>query len=423
MSSIPEISLEGALERLLTDSRIADVELEGCDGVRIPGCRGLLAARSIVLERMLWGHFTESNDSVVKIGYPGEVLKKVVRYCYTNQIDLSEEGEMEAEQKHCIHELLTLADAANYLGLSQLRKRTIDRVKELLHQDPGASFCFLEEAKCVGCDEVLQEALTTIEMHLGTLVRESGDSIRQLSPPSLLDVLKSEYSMCKERLLFQLLELWIATPEDQEKVDRHKVARDQLSKHIRLELIPASILERHVFPSGLVEEKAIFGAYKEQAKSAEKNMDLLQSRSARRWKGTKSVIFQHESDGETVDFLQSDRLTSGCHQWIIEVETCTENMFLGVEGDTHDFWMGYNGVRWRDKTHYGTGSFGFGRKSIVTMTLNLSCSGGSLTVSVNDSKTETLFNQMLSVDDASFVPAVCIKKPGSVRFVGIRRLH
>lgn len=420
---IPEISLEGALERLLTDSRIADVELEGSDGVRLPGCRGLLAARSPVLERMLWGHFTESNDSLVKIGYPGEILKKIVRYCYTNQIDLFE-GDRKTVQKEHIRELLTLADAANYLGLSELRKKTIEKVKELLHQDPGASFCYLEEAKCVGCDEVLQEALKNIEVHMETLVRESRDSIRQLSASSVLDVLQSEYSMCKERLLFQLLELWIAIPEDEEQIDRHKIAREQLSKHIRLDLIPASILERHVFPSGLVETEAIFEAYKEQAKIAEMNMDLLQSRSARRWKGSKSIMFQHDPNNETVDFLQSTRLASGCHQWIIEVESCSENMFLGVEGDTHDFWMGCNAVRWRDKSHHGTVKVGFGRKSIVTMTLDLAqTDGGSLLVSVNGSKTETLFSQMLSADNTSFVPAACIKKPGSVRFVGIRRLN
>lgn len=339
MSMVPEISLEGALERLLTDSRIADVELEGSDGVRLPGCRGLLAARSPVLERMLWGHFAESTDSLVKIGYPGEILKKVVRYCYTNQIDLFEEGEIKNIQKDYIRELLTLADAANFLGLSQLRKRTIEKAKSLLHEDPGSSFCYLEEAKCVGCDEVLQEALRTIDMHMETLVRESGDSIRQLSASSLLDVLQSEDSMCKERLLFQLLELWVATPEDKENIDRHKIACEQLSKHIQLDLIPASILERYVFPSGLVEERGVFEAYKEQAKLAEMNMDLLQSRSARRWKGSKSVIFQHDPEGDTVDFLQSTRLTSGCHRWIIEVESCSENMFLGVEGDTHDLYV------------------------------------------------------------------------------------
>lgn len=98
-------------------------------------------------------------------------------------------------------------------------------------------------------------------------------------------------------------------------------------------------------------------------------------------------------------------------------------MFLNLTPDYYS-WMGCNGVRWRDKSHHGTVNFGFGRKSIVTMTLDLAqADGGSLNVSVDGSEPETLFSQMLSADNTSFVPAACIKKPGSVRFVGIMRLR
>ena len=419
MTSIPkETTLPNAIQRLLTDSRIADVELEGVDGVRLPGCRGLLAARSEVFERMLLGQFSESSETVVKVGYPGSVLKKIVKYCYTDDVDLNDGGDNGT--KDFIHQLLLLADAANYFELSTLRNRIIEKAKALLNEHPGASFCYLEEAKCVGCTEVLQEALNVIQSHLPNLVSSSVDSIRELSPLSLMELLEDTHSASEERLLYQVLEVW--TNDEHRNPDRKMVAREQLSKLIRLDLIPASILERQVAVGGLVEERDVFLAYKEQAKQAEKNMELLHSRSCRRWKGSKSSVFQYESEKETVEFLSSERLSSGIYQWTIVVETLTENMFLGVEGGKHDFWLGYNGVRWRDKFHNGQGRLGFRSKSVVTMTLDLN-RGGSLVATVDDSEPEVLFSKMMTADDTSFVPAVCIKKSGSVRFVGLRKLE
>jgi hypothetical protein len=117
---------------------------------------------------MLLGQFSESAESVVKVGYPGSVLKKVVRYCYTDEVDLSMVSDIatgrkddvdSSDTKELIHHLLLLADAANYFELTKLRQRIIETTKVLLKEHPGESFWYLEEAKCVGCVEVLQEAL------------------------------------------------------------------------------------------------------------------------------------------------------------------------------------------------------------------------------------------------------------------------
>jgi hypothetical protein len=433
---IKETSLKEAIQRLLTDSRITDVELEGTDGVRLPGCKGLLAARSEVFERMLLGQFSESTEAVVKVGYPGDVLKQVVRYCYTDELDLSSVTSATNDQsdagnsdgatskKEFIHQLLLLADAANYFELSQLRQSVIQKANELLKQHPQASFSYLEEAKCVGCAEVLQEALTTIQTHLPKLVSSAAESIRELSPVTLMEVLQQTHSPCEERLLYQLLEVWSDVSADSSPdiaSDRHKIASEQLASLIRLDLIPASVLERQVTPGGLMEERDINVAYREQAKLAEKSMDLLSCRSARRWKGSKSVVFQYEVNKETVDFLQSERLSRGIFKWTMVVESLTENMFLGVEGGKHDFWLGYNGVRWRDKFHNGQGTLIFRSKSIVTMTLDLT-RDGTLSATIDGSDPELLFTKMMTADDINFVPAVCIKKAGSVRFVGIEKL-
>jgi BTB/POZ domain len=447
-SSVKEISWNEAMERLLSDSRIADVELEGEDGVRLPGCKALLAARSEVMERLFFGTFLESSESVVKLGYPGSVLKALVRYCYTDDVDLknldgsntnkvttltiqiktSSQCSATAISTSCssekafIHHLLLLADAANYFELSQLRDRIVLIAKVLLDENPEFSFCFLEESKCVGCHEILQEASHTIQLNLQHLLTVSRDSIRDLSPLSLMEVLQATHSSCEERLLFQLLEVWVSSSEDDSYPDRCRIARDQLSSNLRLDLIPASILEKQVASVNWINERDIFMAYREQAKQAEQKMELLNKRSARRWKGSKTTLFQYDpSDHETVEFLASERLSSGVYSWKLVIESLSENMFLGVEGGKHDFWLGYNGVRWRDKIQTGQGQLVFRTKSVVTMTLDLT-RGGTLSATIDDSDPEVLFKKMMTSDDTSFVPAVCIKKSGSVRFVGLRKI-
>jgi hypothetical protein len=92
MVAAQEKTLKEAIQRLLTDSSIADVELRG--------------NRWSATSRLYWSpfrpfrstlnrccsykvHSPNPPEQVVKVGYPGSVLKKIVRYCYTDEVDLT----------------------------------------------------------------------------------------------------------------------------------------------------------------------------------------------------------------------------------------------------------------------------------------------------------------------------------------------
>jgi hypothetical protein len=105
-----------------------------------------------------------------------------------------------------------------------------------------------------------------------------------------------------------------------------------MSKLIRLDLIPASILERQVTPGGLVEERDVFLAYKEQAESFPRRKWSCYTLGSVVGRAPKSTVFQFESEKETVEILASERLSSGIYEWTIIVENLTENMFLGGGG-------------------------------------------------------------------------------------------
>jgi hypothetical protein len=51
----------------LQDEDLTDVTLEGQDGIPIPASRFVLAARSAVLKRMLYGNFREANTSRISL--------------------------------------------------------------------------------------------------------------------------------------------------------------------------------------------------------------------------------------------------------------------------------------------------------------------------------------------------------------------
>jgi hypothetical protein len=70
-----EITREEALLALLMNEKYSDITLKGTDGSLIKANRAMLAARSPVFDSMLYGDFAEASQSVVGVGYTGDVLK------------------------------------------------------------------------------------------------------------------------------------------------------------------------------------------------------------------------------------------------------------------------------------------------------------------------------------------------------------
>ncbi|KAL7575199.1 hypothetical protein ACA910_018687 [Epithemia clementina (nom. ined.)] len=96
-----KIQLNHALWQALHDTDLHDVCLVASDGEQIPASRFVLAARSPVLKRMLYGSFREAKSSTIcMMGYERAVLKAVVHYCQTNQLPVLEHYYVPPVEEH-----------------------------------------------------------------------------------------------------------------------------------------------------------------------------------------------------------------------------------------------------------------------------------------------------------------------------------
>jgi hypothetical protein len=84
-----EISHAQAMQSFLTNDKYADIELQGSDGVLVRANRAMLAARSPMLDRMLYGDFAERTRQTVTVSYTtGEILAAIVQYVYRDECDI-----------------------------------------------------------------------------------------------------------------------------------------------------------------------------------------------------------------------------------------------------------------------------------------------------------------------------------------------
>ena len=81
--------LEHDIEIALDDDMLHDVVLLGADEIAVPANKMCLAVRSPVFRSMFFGegHFRERNAEQVDLPYPGDVLRFVAKYCYTDEVD------------------------------------------------------------------------------------------------------------------------------------------------------------------------------------------------------------------------------------------------------------------------------------------------------------------------------------------------
>jgi uncharacterized protein YqgV (UPF0045/DUF77 family) len=154
------------------------------------------------------------------------------------------------------------------------------------------------------------------------------------------------------------------------------------------------------------------------------------------WKSSNTVALSSEKEKRSTELLQCPVLRAGIHKWSILVEdVCPSGLHLGVASTVHplklDKFIGYQEAGWvlEDSgctfhnwpiSSMGNPTFKMGSK--VTFVLDLT-GEGTLSASVDDTRPPSkLFSKMLSDfkgrDAAGFLPAVSLRRPGRVRFLG-----
>ena len=107
----------------LGEDSFHDVRLVGTDNKEVPANKFMLATRSQIFKTMFFGDFRESKSETVPLNYSSSVLTVLVKYCYSDELDLStlfgEKPECCLSDEEAIS-LVQLLDAANYLQFEEL---------------------------------------------------------------------------------------------------------------------------------------------------------------------------------------------------------------------------------------------------------------------------------------------------------------
>ena len=459
-----EISRNEALETLLSDEDLSDLCLQGKDGVLVHANRCLLAARSSIFRRMLFGEFSERDSSIVTVDYHSNVLRAIVQYIYTDDCSVFHQ-KCDADLARTV---VSLIDASNFFNLSKLRRKAQKWACNSMQQHPFIAGVFLDECSslCSGGFGFEEDyAMNTIRSFPAAMLQNES-ALHSLRPGTIELLMQDEKIEADEYTLFLLLQAWSkATPprgslpgnsnkDESWQEDRKEIAID-LIRHLRLDRIDPSSLSTTVFQSGLVSTEKLLEAYRTQALSAERQYGVtykLQRYNSRPvWQRTGDSLFTSSYEKHEVELLQVSALTRGIHRWKVRIEAiCPKGVWLGLASTAVPLkaneWLGSQKGGWvygsekgvvchddsaRDRQHHqhrqeevdngGNPPFGAGSEVSMTLDLNADC-GGTLSASVDDNPSVVLFSGLLShlmqhEGAGGFVPAVSLKRPGCVRIL------
>lgn len=169
-------SLSHDISYLLHDEEIADIRLipENTDGndtiTAVPTIKAILAARSPVFRRMLYGEFREtqsnSQENVeVKLDYSGRVLQLLVEFCFTDKLhslnskkcgsssNKDTTSGLSLEDKARL--LTNLSGAGHYFDIAKMEEDIKQQLSDMMLEQPSLACAVLDEASKMPSGEEL----------------------------------------------------------------------------------------------------------------------------------------------------------------------------------------------------------------------------------------------------------------------------
>ena len=196
----------------LQDDDLTDIALQGHDGIDVPANRFVLAARSRVLKRMLYGSFREAKSTCTEIvlqDYDSFTLEAIVEYCCRNEISKFR-LRLRRNAESC-RRLVWLFKAADYLELTKLAKMVAQMAHNLMSRFPPLACAIYDEADL--STAVSQDALSMIQCRPYVTLPshkndETGGGVANLSAERLLTIFQDRQVHAGELFLFQILQQW-----------------------------------------------------------------------------------------------------------------------------------------------------------------------------------------------------------------------
>ena len=248
-----EISHKSMLFNLLENGTLHDVLLEGVDGVLVGASRALLGARSVVFEKTLFGDFVEATSTVVKLGYPGNVVQALVEYIHTDTASILEveTGKVASLQDKFVHIkiLVLVANAANYYNLSGLGQKVLHWFKSAFRSDAASAFALVaafNRDDPSAPSELKALAFDVVRSNIAGLDEKDAEKVGLVSASFMKEILEDSNVRADELQIFKMLQLWVSADKE-----RTTIAAE-LSKLIHFDWIDPVALSTTVVTSGFV---------------------------------------------------------------------------------------------------------------------------------------------------------------------------
>lgn len=137
----------------MVDEAFFDTILVGTDNVEVACTKFMLAARSPIFKRMFFGGFQEQRSYRICLDYPSVVLKVLIKYCYSDEVDLDLILDAESLTDDEAISLVQLRLAARYFELHDVANHIEKEIGESVFQN--------KESGCVCA--ILSELMNRID--------------------------------------------------------------------------------------------------------------------------------------------------------------------------------------------------------------------------------------------------------------------
>jgi hypothetical protein len=471
---MPEVTRNEAIRQLLVDEELSDLSLRSkIDGTVVLAHRAMLAVRSQVFRSMLYGKFAESSQSIIELPYPGDTIKALVDFVYNDNVLVAvktkfnkEDNSEESSKKdfHVAKTIVSTIEAAKYYDLPTFQKGCEAVAVRFMNEKPMICVHFIllcEGNASLRWSETDKYAEEQIRLS-PELLFENKKLAPSLSYKRIESFVHDRSIRATEYELFCLIQAWanesdngslsdedlksdpLVTPFDFEILNESRPdAAKKLVKHLDLSLIDPTELDTTITSSGFVDDQQLLEAFKAISLRAHRHRNVMPSFDRMVvWESHNNDTFVSCSKTHAVEKLKCPPLTRGITKWTILVVRACGFSSLGVASTVHeiqpDMFLGYQSGGWvaerfgRVAHHVSrksnwkdtAGYLNFKKGSYVTFVLDLTGTGKLSGYVDGQLPAVILFSNMRAAFDstatASFVPAVSLKSPGKVKFIGFQ---
>lgn len=268
-SNQPAMTATRRLLAGLRDGKMADLELVGDDGIKVPALRCVLACSSPVMHNLLYGEPSRGASSVIKIGgCSSRTLRALVEYCCSDELNASI-WDGSCPPAEIVKDIVALARVAHAYGIPNMEERVLEGINPLMGAIPPLACVVFNFADPNTTTSIYQSALGMIRENPYVCLQQEGQNMGGLvclSPQKVKDIVQDTSLQVDELFLFKQLLHWRAFNRNvfPNSADICK----ELVTFINLSYIDPSDIKATVVDSGLVEDRKVIDALLEQAISA-----------------------------------------------------------------------------------------------------------------------------------------------------------